>query len=146
MICVLYSSENTSEEYVFHPINAYHLLKRTSIYLPNIFKLLPKQIHHFIKFNVTSLTYDLTRASHGIADLLEFYKYKATNLAKGILIDKTTGNIYRSNSPLASRELFQIAEEAKKVHYYDDNVKLLESALKVAKTENQTMKYMKTLR
>ena len=146
MTCVLFSSENVPKEYVFHPINAYHLLKRTSIYLPTIFKQMPKQIDQFIKFNVTSLPYELTRASHGIADLLEFYNFNAVDLMKGKLIDKTTGNIYKSNSPLASRELFQIAEEAKKVYYYEGYIKLLDSSLKIANTENQTVKYMKNLR
>ena len=95
---------------------------------------------------MTLLTDEFDRASHGLADLLEYYNFKANDIAKGYLTDGTSGNIYKSNSPLTSRELFQIAEEAKKVHYYEGYVNWLNAAIKVGKKENQTSDYLKTLR
>ena len=142
----LFFRESVSNEYVFHPINAYHLLKRTSYWLPNIFKLLPNLSNHFARFNMTLLSDEFKRASHGLADLHEYFALKTNDIAKGYLRDETSGNVYLSNSPLNSREVYQIAEEAKKVHYYEGYVNWLDASIKVGKKENQTLEYVKALR
>ena len=89
---------------------------------------------------------EFERACHGIADLHEYNNFKPSDIAKGYFKGSGSGNVYKSNSPLNSRALYQIAEEAKRANYFEGYVNWLKVAISTAKKENQTSGYMKTLR
>lgn len=138
--------ESVTEEYVYHPINVYHLLERAAVHLPKIIKFLPHLLHHFEKFDMAYMKKEFERACHGIADLNEYNNFKPADIAKGNLNDSLSGKFYQSNSPLNSRALFQIAEEARKANYFEGYVNWLRAAISAGKEENQIAGYMKTLR
>ena len=89
---------------------------------------------------------EFERACHGIADLHEYNNFKPADIAKGYLKWSANGKVYKSNSPLTSRALFQIAEEAKRANYFEGYVNWLKVAISTGKKENQTSGYIKTLR
>ena len=89
---------------------------------------------------------EFQRACHGIADLNEYNNFKPADIAKGLIKESGSGKVYKSNSPLNSRALFQIAEEAKRANYFEGHVNWLKVAISTGKKENQTSDYMKTLR
>ena len=89
---------------------------------------------------------EFERACHGIADLYEYNNFKPADIAKGYLNRTGSGKVYKSNSPLTSRALFQIAEEAKRANYFEGYVNWLKVTISTGKKENQTSAYMKTLR
>ena len=119
------------------------MLKRLAQLMPKIIKLLPS-----ITFDCDFSTLDkeYQRASHGIADLHQYYDMSIKELIRGEIKDVTNGIVYRSNSILSSLELMQIAEQAKKENYLDGYVNWLTAALKKAKQENKNSEYIKNIR
>ena len=67
---LFYFRESESLTYVHHPVNALHMLKRTSKYIPKFVKLIPN-----FKFahNLPSVSDAFVGATHGIADIHEHY-------------------------------------------------------------------------
>ena len=105
--------DNDEADYVFHPINAFHLMKRLALSMPNLLKKIPN-----LEFNyelLKKISADYLRSFHGLADIHEYFAFETTEIAAGHLKDLKTGKIFKSNSPLSSEELLQIAEEAKEV-------------------------------
>ena len=130
---------NESSTYVYHPINAFHLLKRLAHTLPKLKIIIPKTI---FDYNYSTLSNDYVRTMHGMADLHEFHNLNILQIAKGIIKDEVSGKSYISKSRLNSSDLFQIAKEAKTVNYLDGYVDWLKVALKVAKDEKGSSKYI----
>ena len=130
-----------SNEYVYHPINTLQLLKRISKLLSKFSKITPS-----IKSDFQSLLDDQIRAYHGIADIHEFYGIELSELAEGKIKNYITGKIYQSKSQLNSRDLLEIAKEAKKVKYLDGYVKWLNIALIKAKKEKRDKNYINTIK
>jgi hypothetical protein len=69
-----YSLETDSEEYVFHPINAFHMMQRTATWLPKLKRLLPDLE---FAFNFPSVTDATSGAAHGLSDILEYHNLDA---------------------------------------------------------------------
>ena len=134
---------NESSTYIYHPINVFHLLKRSAHTLPKLKKIIPKAI---FPYNYSTLSDDYIRTLHGIADLHEFHNLNILQIAKGVIKDEISGKIYISKSGLSSSDLLQIAKEAKNVNYLDGYVDWLKAALKVAKDENGTSKYISAIK
>ena len=69
-IFFFYFRDSESLTYVHHPVNALHMLKRTSKYIPKFVKLIPN-----FKFahNLPSVSDAFVGATHGIADIHEHY-------------------------------------------------------------------------
>ena len=134
---------NESSTYVYHPINVFHLLKRLAHILPKIKKSIPRKI---FDYNYSSLSNDFVRTLHGIADLHEFHNLNVLQISNGVIKDEISGEIYISKSGLSSSDLLQIAQEAKNVNYLDGYVDWLNAALKVAKDENKTLKYISAIK
>ena len=128
-----------SSTYVYHPINAFHLLKRLAHTLPKLKKNIPKMI---FGYNYSTLSNDYVRTMHGIADLHEFHNLNILQIAKGIIKDEVSGKFYISKSGLNSSDLLQIAKEAKNTNYLDGYVDWLKAALKVARDEKGSSKYI----
>ena len=116
--------------------------------MKRISKLLAKfsEITPSIKSDFQSLLDDQIRAYHGIADIHEFYGTELSELAEGKIKNCITGKIYQSKSQLNSRDLLEIAKEAKKVKYLDGYVKWLNIALIKAKKEKRDKNYINTIK
>ena len=127
--------------YVYHPINAFKLLKRVSKFQNIIGQIIP---HIEIDFHTSED--DFHRAYHGIADIHEFYGLKLNELTKGKIKSHVTGKIYEAKSPLTSIDLLEIAKEARKVKYLDGYVDWLNAALKQAKKENRNRNYINVIK
>ena len=72
--------ETETSEYVFHPVNAFHLLKRMSKWIPKIAKLLPE---FEVGFKLPSVTDAYVGAAHGLADIHEHFNLDPLDMAKG---------------------------------------------------------------
>ena len=117
----------TAEESIFHPINAFHFLKRTSEWLPKFFpndSILP------ILFKNKTST--VLQASYGIIDVQEFYDLNTDDLAQGLIKDPGSGTEYMAARNLTVNELLFIAATAFESRYMDRQVEWLQTALKVA--------------
>ena len=119
------------------------MLKRLAHTLPKLKKIIPKII---FDYNYSTLSDDYVRTLHGIADLHEFHNLNILQIAKGILKDEISAQFYISKSGLSSSDLLQIAKEAKNVNYLDGYVDWLKAALKVAKDEKGTLKYISAIK
>ena len=60
--------------------------------------------------------------------------------------DKSTGKIFQAASELSSKDLLQIANQAKSAKYFDGYVKWLNIALSKAKAENATKNHVKSIK
>lgn len=96
--------DNEEADYVFHPINAFHLMKRLALSMPNLLKKIPN-----LEFNyelLKKISADYSRSFHGLADIHEYFAFETTEIAAGHLKDLKTGKIFKSNSPLSSEARF----------------------------------------
>ena len=57
-----------------------------------------------------------------------------------MILDKQNGKVYQAKSDISSKDLLQIAAEAKSAKYYDGYVQWLETAFFKAKAENLDFK------
>ena len=131
-------------EYVHHPINAFHLLQRTTTWIPKLKKLIPTLEFHF---NIPSASDAKFGASNGIADLQEYHNISTLDLVKkGQITNYMTGETYLARSSLTSNEALQIATAARQARYFDNYVSWCEAALEVSKAENRDKKYIKHIK
>ena len=68
-IHILFRSNITADEYVYNPINAFHLLLRNAIWLP---KLFPNDPTHNI-LSPNGISNIMEQVAFGIVDIQEFY-------------------------------------------------------------------------
>ena len=81
---------------MYHPINAFHLLKRTAKWIPKIKKIIPG---FEFKFNLPQVSDIYVGAVLGLADIHEHYNMNTLDLANGTIKDWNTGKIYNSKIP-----------------------------------------------
>ena len=126
-------------DYVYHPINALHLLKRTAVWMPKLKSKLPN-----LKFdyNLRFLFDDYLQAHYGLAELHEHYDLNPIDIANSEIKDIVSGKVYKSNSQLDSSDLLRIAKEAKSSNYLDGYVNWLSAVLIKAEEENQDPKFI----
>ena len=141
-----FSQEENLEEYVYHPINAFNLLKRSA----SIGKWIPKLNTSIQFFNSKedsfALEEDLHNSHLGIAAINEYVDIDTNSIAKGMFISDMAGQKFMSNSWLTSSDLLKVADEARKVKYTGGYVEWLISALKMAKLEKSDEKYIKKIK
>ena len=128
-----------TDEYVKHPINAFHLLQRTSQWLPKLKKVIPNLP---VDVSFPTVTDAVFEASNGLADLLEHYDMKPSELVKGQIKSFVTGELYPAKSKLTSNEIIRIANAAWKAQYYHGYVSWLEAALETAKGNSSHKTYV----
>ena len=131
----------TAENYVFNPINAFHMLKRNSKWLP---KLLPNNSLYNQLFLNTNST--LKEAAFGIVDVQEFYDLNIDDIINGTLKDANSGLWHHSEKKLSFQEVLFIAEAAMSSNYFDRHVQWLESALSMAKHKKWIKKLEKSVK
>ena len=132
-----------SSEYVQHPINAFHLLQRTSNSMPKVKKAI-KGLKFDYDFNL--LLEDFMRAHHGLADIHEYFNLDPLEISKGKIKNVGNGNTFYSKSQLNSIDLLNIAWEAKKEKYLEGHVNWLYAAMKKAKKEKKDSKFVNSIR
>ena len=165
MYTYIYFRQTETPNYVLHPVNAYHLLKRTAKWIPKLMKNLP---NFKFAFNVPSISDAYVGAALGLADIHEHFNLETNDLAKGefekitvysdpnlkipfqnpkgVIKDALNGLTYKSNSPLTSQELLGIASEAKSMTYLEGEVNWLMAALKQAKFEKLSAKAISSIK
>ena len=138
-------SEKESKKYVYHPINAFHLLQRTAIWIPRLTKIIPE---FEFKFNLPKISDAYVGAALGLADIHEHYNINTMDLADGKIKDYSSSGskFYQSNSPLTSMELIKISDEAKNVLHMDGAVNWLSAALEKAREEEQDSKFCSSIK
>ena len=122
-----YRNEEYSH-YVLHPVNSFHLLER-SVFIAKWVSKIKQTISINIDLNSQYINDDFQRAHHGIADLLELVGMHPKQLSEGIISYEGLGRIYKSNSPLTSSNLMNIAMEAQNDSYIHGYVEWLNMAL-----------------
>ena len=129
--------------YVFHPINAFHLLHRIIKWIPKLSKVIPSLD---FQFSLPSSQDANVGAANGIADLQEHYNTNPIDFIHGKVQDYETGSIYYSNSNLTSQETLVIATAAKMAGYLDSYVSWCKAALQVSKLEKRDPKYLSNIK
>lgn len=133
-----------SDTYVYHPINSFHLLKRSSSWIPRLKKWLPKKI--LKKYDLTLLSSEYVRACCSLANIQEYHDIDVNEMAEGMIINMQNGRKFWSKSELTSSDLYNIGKEARKLGYFSGAVKWLKVALQKAKIENQPKNYQNRIR
>ena len=121
-----YEPDESPENYVYHPINAFHMLKRCAAWLP---VLLPQD--DIIK-KVFSHHHETALSAYGILDLQEYHNLNIDDVANGLIIDAMTGEKYQSKTNLTLEEILSIANAALQSRYLDAHINWLKKALEVA--------------
>ena len=102
---LFYSETSETCQYVYHPINAFHLLQRTTKWIPKLTKLIPNLD---FKFSLPNSQDANVGAANGIADLQEHYLTNPLELVSGIVKDYESDTLYQANSNLTSQETLVI--------------------------------------
>ncbi len=146
--------QEDSLEYVSHPINAFHLIKRTSLLWPKILEEASDDLDdvtedYLIKFPmIDDLEYG---ASVGLVNLEMYYGSNGNDfysLVDGLVTDTQTGETYRSKHKLTIEDMIMISNAAQRVWHLEKYVEWREAAVQVA-IKNQesdlTVKKLKKL-
>ena len=136
-----FRSTVTAENYVFNPINAFHMLKRNAEWLPKLFPT--NSIYNRQFSNPDSI---IQEAAFGIVDVQEFYDLHTDDIINGILKDETSGLWHKSEQKLTFQEVLLIADAAKSSHYFDRHVQWLQSAISMAKNHHWFKKLEKDIK
>ena len=143
ILFAFHSEDIETTEYSYHPINAYHLLQRTSKWLPKLQKLLPKLK---IGFNLPN-NFDANIGSAvGISDLQEYHNLDPMDIIQGKIYDHFKKKFFYSKSNLTSSDVLKIASTARDSNYLDNYVTWLQNALILAKIEGKNEKTLKMIK
>ena len=94
--------------YVYHPINAFHLLKRFSDWMPQLQTYVQ---HAFsIEYDTSSMEDEMYHAASGLTDIYEFHNLTLHDFANGHIISRDT--IHKANSKIDIEDLKIIANQA----------------------------------
>ena len=121
-----YEPGEDPKNYVYHPIDAFHMLKRCAAWLP---KLLPQDE---IINKVFSHPREIMLGVYGILDVQEYHNLNIDDVANGLIIDSMTGEKYWSKKNLTFQEIVSIANAALDSKYIDTHINWLKKALEVA--------------
>lgn len=138
-----YFRSSQSSEYVFHPINAFHLLKRFSDWMPRILPFIP-DYETSMQYNLGSLKEDVRLAAHGIADIYEYSELAPRYLANGTIKLLGCNKTYFANSKLSLEELEIIAIEALNANYIGSYIEWLRAIIDIAEKANQPLNIIET--
>lgn len=132
----VYDWRNENEDYVYHPINAFNLLKRTASYWPCLLEnVTSPTIDDFIEENMTQfplLDDFLYGGCVGLVNIELYYDLTVLDLARGKVTDPSTGKIHQAKHRLTSDDCLLVANAAKKVWRFDKYILWIEGAIEVA--------------
>ena len=131
-----------TSHYVYHPINSFNLVKRAKYWIPKLRIGLQNDVLE--NYDILNLPHEYIRACRGLVEIQEHFDLNTVDISNGII--KHLDKKYIAHAKLDSFDLFNIANEAQKAHYYDGSVKWLIAALNQAKNENKSSNYLMNLR
>ena len=126
---------NVKKEFIYHPINAYHLIKRARKYLPMLSN------HSFIH-KVFKNDFLMVEIANCLYQIEEYYHSTPTDMIDGIVQASPTSKKYRSVKGLAFDDVLAISDVAHKCHNYDKEILWLESCMKLSK-DKQILKKLR---
>ena len=132
----IFSLHNVTEEYVYHPINAFNLVKRTTKFLPKVLN----NTHIQTSFSFTN--HIMLQLANAIYNLEEYYAITPKDLVNGIIRDSETSKIYKSSKKLELDDVLYIQDVAHLYWNYDKQISWLEIALKLAKSKKDSIRYV----
>ena len=100
-------------DYVYHPINSFHLMKRAVIYWPKIREKYPNVITYMPEKRDF-----VFGASYGIISIQAYHNLDMFTLSQGIIKDPLTNYKWFASKNMSSEDLSIIASTAKKVATY----------------------------
>ena len=129
-----YEENNNLEDYLLHPINAFHLIQRCAKWYPKLFQPNSEYFHIFEHPNLL-----LEQSAYGLVDLQVFHDFDIGKLVEGIIEDPVTNQEFISMKKLNLAEVLECAKAAKSSEYYHMHVKWLEMALTMVPGQNHKL-------
>ena len=139
------------EDHVYHPINAFHLLKRTCMASQGILKSVAKHIGDEAAKAASDilLAPDMNDfklgATLGIINVQHHHDLDIKDVLKGQLFDPVTGKVYRSAQNLSSSDAMQIMRSASQILLYNSAVEWAKAMVFAAKVEAKPQRNIKLL-
>ena len=99
-------------DYVYNPINSFHLMKRAVLYWPKLHKNYPE-----LDFKIPEKKDFIFGASFGIVTIQAYHNLDMFQIAQGMIQDPMTKHIWTASKNMSSDELQIIAATAKKVSH-----------------------------
>lgn len=130
-------------DYVLHPINAFHLMKRSVQKWPKLAKKYPEI---FKSIEIPEKRDFIFGAAFGMLSIWAFHDLNILDLAKGLIIDPKTKVKLKACKELSAEELQIIATTAKKVWRLNGHVDWLKASLKVSKARKKSPSYQSSLK
>ena len=130
-------------EYVLHPINAFHLMKRSFQWWPKLLKKFPQKLKNI---QVPEKIDFIFGASYGILSIWAFHDLNILDLAKGQIIDPKIKQVYQSCKELSPEDMIIVGHTAKEVWRLNGQVDWLKAALKVAKSQKKPKDFQKSVK
>ena len=135
--------DKSPELHVKHPVNSYNLIKRATVYVPEVIGLIRNSGDTDLADKVESLvkatelyksvgSKDMVGALHGLTMIIHAYKLKIELLSQGQLSSETYGERFEAGSKLEVTDLVFLAQTAEDEGYLDTAANLLQGALSLA--------------
>ena len=118
--------------HVYHPINSYHLVKRTFKYLPMI--LNDMQIHNI--FHNMSREVVSRQLANGLYQIEEYSYSTPSDMINGVIQATQMSKKHVANKKLSLDDVISISESAQSFNNYDKQIAWLESGIRIAKTKS----------
>ena len=113
-------------------------------WIPKLKKVLPKELLHI--YDLSNMSKHYESACQGLMYIQEYFGLDLLHFTKGQITSNEYNRTFVAASELDSLDMFNIANEARKVYNYDGAVKWLSIAQKIAKEEGRTMSYLSKIR
>ena len=129
-------------EYVLHPVNAFHLMKRSFQWWPKLIK----KFHSLKNIRVPEKMDFIFGASYGMLSIWAFHDLNILDLAKGQIIDPKSQKVLQACKELSPEEMSIIGLTAKKIWKLNGHVEWLKAALQVSKLQKRPKTYQTSLK
>ena len=129
-------------DYVLHPINAFHLMKRSFQWWPKLIK----KFNSLKNIQVPEKMDFIFGASYGMLSIWAFHDLNILDLAKGQIIDPKSQKVLQACKELSVEEMSIIGLTAKKIWKLNGHVDWLKAALQVSKLQKKPKTYQTSLK
>ena len=123
---------NVTKEHVYHPINAYNLVKRVVKYLPKISN------NENVQDILSNSHGFMLQLANGIYNIEEYYDTTVTDILHGIIRNPETTKIYKSVKGLDVDDILYVQDIANLHWNYDKQISWLEVAWRLFNSRDAT--------
>ena len=120
---------------MYHPINAFNLVKRVVKYLTKISN--NEYIQKTFASSPEGVNFIFVQLANGIYNLEENYNMTPTDLVNGIIRDSATSKIYKSAKGLEFEDILYVQDVANLIKNYDKQISWLEVATNLNQSDNR---------